>query len=90
LFERASLGRVLEDYRAKRGPIQVAITGKDAKAEKIEQLLFDLLKIDKLASDLIGVEKCRRGKNLPQALAESAFTCGDSARDSYRRHFKQS
>jgi hypothetical protein len=82
LFERAFLSRVLEDYRAKGGPIQVAIAGKDAKAENIEQLLFDLIKIDKLTGDLVGVEKFGVGKNFLKTLAESALAGGNSARDS--------
>ena len=85
-FERAFFSRVLEDYRAKGGPIQVAIAGKDAKAENVEQLLFDLIKIDKLASYLVGIKKFRVGKNLAETLAESALAGGDSACDSDRWH----
>ena len=69
---------------------QVAVTGKDAEPEFGQELLFNFLKIDQVTRDGIGVEKFGSGKDLAQALAESAFTCGDSARDSYRRHFKQS
>ena len=90
LFERAFLSRVLEDYRAKRLPIQVAITGKDAKAKNIEQFLFDLIKIDKLPGDLIGVEKFGGGKNFLKALAKRAFAGGNSARNSNRWHRRQS
>jgi uncharacterized protein (TIGR02246 family) len=82
LFERAFFSRVLEDYRAKRLPIQVAITGKDAKAENVEQLLFDLIKIDKLPGDLIGIEKFGGGKNLAKTLAKGALARGDSPGDS--------
>ena len=89
-FERLLFGGVLKDYRAECLPIQVAVAGKDSESEFGQELPFNFLNIDQLSGDGVGVEKCRRGKNLPQALAESAFTCGDSARDSYRRHFKQS
>jgi hypothetical protein len=81
-FERAFLSRVLEDYRAKRGPIQVAIAGKNAKAKNIEQLLFDLIKIDKLACNLVGIEKFGVGKDFPETLTESALARRNSARDS--------
>jgi hypothetical protein len=81
-FERAFFSRVLEDYRADCLPIQVAIAGKNAKAENVEQLLFDLIKIDKLASDLVGIEKFGFGKNLPETLTKGAFAGGNSAGDS--------
>ena len=90
LFERLPFDGVLKDYRADCVPIQVAVTGKDAEPEFGQELLFNFLKIDQVTRDGIGVEKFGSGKDLAQALAESAFTCGDSARDSYRRHFKQS
>jgi len=86
LFERLLFGGVLEDYRAKCGPIQVAIAGKDAKAEKLEQLLFDLLKIDKLTCDPIGVEKFAGGKNFFKTLAESALAGRNAARNTDCRH----
>jgi len=57
LFERAFFSRVLEDYRAECVPIQVAVAGKDTEAELGEELLFNILQIDKLTSNLIGVEK---------------------------------
>jgi len=88
LFERLLFGGVLEDYRAKRGPIQVAITGKDAKAEKIEQLLFDLVKINKLPGDGIGVEKFGGGKNFLKTLAERAFAGRNAARYSDSGHLR--
>jgi hypothetical protein len=86
LFERVLFGGVLEDYRAKCGPIQVAIAGKDTKAEKIEQLLFDLVKIDQFPGDLIGVEKLGSGKDLAQTIAESALARGNPPGDPNRRH----
>jgi hypothetical protein len=86
LFERLPFGGVLKDYRAECLPIQVAVAGKNAEAEFSEQLLFNFLKIDKLPSDVIGVEKPGGGKNLAEALAKRAFTCGNSARDPNRWH----
>jgi len=35
---------------------------------------------------LIGIKKLRRRKKFTQTVAKSAFTCGDSAGDSDRRH----
>ena len=90
LFERAFFSRVLEDYRAKRLPIQVAIAGKDAKAKNIEQFLFDLIKIDKLPGDLVGIEKFGLGKDLAETPAESALARGNSACDSDCWHRPQS
>src|SRR5439155_18439160 len=81
LFERAFLSRVLEDYGADCLPIQVAAAGKDTEAELGEQLLFNILQIDKLTSNLIGVEKFRAGKNLAQTLTKRALACGNSARN---------
>jgi hypothetical protein len=90
LFERLLFGGVLEDYRADCLPVQVAVAGKDAEPEFGQELLFNFLKVDQLTRDGIGVEKLGSGKDLAQTIAESAFTCGNSARDPYRRHFKQS
>ena len=73
LFERLLFGGVLEDYRAKRGPIQVAVAGKDAEPEFGQELLFNFLEVDQLTRDGIGVEKFGAGKDLAQTIAESAF-----------------
>src|SRR5207249_4588616 len=72
LFERLLFSGVLEDYRAESRPIQVAIAGKDAKAEFSQELLFNFLKVDKLARDRIGVEKLGSGQDLAQTIAASA------------------
>ncbi len=60
--------------------------GKNAEAEFGEQLLFDLLKIDKLAGDLVGVEKFGRRNDLAETLAKGALACGNSPGNPYRRH----
>src|SRR5437870_9894549 len=88
LFERAFLGGVLKDYRAKHVPIQVPVAGKDFQAELPEQLLFDLFKIDKLMRGLVGVEKFGVGENLAKTLAESALARRNSAGDSDRWHLR--
>src|SRR5207253_9619627 len=85
-FERLLFGGVLKDYRAECVPIQVAVAGKDAESELGEQFLFNIIKIDKLASNLIGVEKLSCGKNLAQTLTKRALACGNSARNPYRGH----
>ena len=46
LFERASLGRVFEDYRPKFRSIQVPIWRKDPAAKLTEDFLFYLRKFD--------------------------------------------
>ena len=93
LIQRLAVGLALavEDQTVDAdidGPF--AGNGSDGEPEFGQELLFNFLKVDQLTRDGIGVEKFGSGKDLAQALAESAFTCGDSARDSYRRHFKQS
>jgi hypothetical protein len=90
LFERAFFSRVLEDYGADCLPIQVAAARKNAEPEFGKQLLFDLLKIDKLPGDLIGVKKLGRGQQLAQARAKSALACRNSTGNSDRWHLKPS
>src|SRR6266404_4354823 len=87
-FERAFLGCVLKDYGPEIGPVQVAVAGKDGEPELFQELAFDLLKIDKLMRDVVGIEKFRGGNNLAQAFAKRRFARGNSARDPNGRHFK--
>ncbi len=82
LFERLFFGGVLEDYGADCFSIQVAIAGKNAEPELSEQLLLDLLKIDKLPCDLVGIEKFGCGKDLAETPAKGALAGGNAARDS--------
>ena len=86
LFERLPFGGVLENYAPKRLAIQVAVERKNAEPELLEQLPFNLLKIDKFSGDGIGVEKLGVGKNFLKTLAKSAFACRNAARDSDCRH----
>jgi hypothetical protein len=81
-FERASLGRVLENYGADRLAIQVAGGGKNAGAKSLAELALNFLKIDNLPAGDIGIEKLRFGQELPETLGKSAFACGNSAGDS--------
>jgi hypothetical protein len=85
-LERAFLGRVLEDYSAKRGPIQVPIGRKNAEPELIQQLLFNFLNLDEFMRGPIGVEKPGGGKNLSQTLAKKTLARGNPARNPDRRH----
>src|SRR5438874_4048855 len=70
LFERAFFGLVLENYRAECLPIQVAIGQENSGSELSAERFFNLLKIDKLASDRIGIEKFSVGKNLAETLTK--------------------
>ena len=88
LFERLLFGGVLEDYRADCLPIQVAVAGKDAESEFSQELLFNFLKVDKLARDRIGVEKLGSGKDLAQTIAESALARRNASGDSNCGHFR--
>ena len=81
-FEHAPFGRVLEDYRPKRCPIQVAVGKKNSDAEFLNQLLLHFLNIDKVVRGLVGIEKFGIGKILAETLAKSALACGNSAGDS--------
>jgi len=82
LFERAPFRGVLKNYGAKSRPIQVAVRRKNAVPKLGEQLLFNFLKIDKLMSGPVGIEKFGPGHKLAEAIAERAFACGNSAGDS--------
>jgi hypothetical protein len=86
LFERAPFRGVLENYGAKSGPIQVAVRRKNAKTEFVRQLPFNFFKIDKLVSDVVGIEKFGLGQKPAEAIAERAFACGNSAGDSDGGH----
>src|ERR1700694_444878 len=85
-FERAFLGCVLEDYRPEVGPVQVAVAGKDREPEFLQELAFDLFKIDKFMRGVVGIEKFRVRENLAQAIAERRLARGYSAGDSDCRH----
>ena len=80
-FERAFLGRVLENYGAKRLAIQVATAGKNARAKSFSELALNFLKIDNLPGSDIGIEKLGFGQELPETLGKSALACGNSAGD---------
>ncbi|HET9800371.1 MAG TPA: hypothetical protein VFP82_01685 [Chthoniobacterales bacterium] len=80
-FERASLGRVLENYGAKCLAIQVAGGGKNARAKSFAELALNFLKIDNLPGTDIGIEKLRFGQEVPETLGKSAFACRNSAGD---------
>jgi hypothetical protein len=85
-FERVLFGGVLKDYRAECLPIQVAVAGKDAEPEFGQELLFNFLKVDKLARDSIGIEKFGSGKDLAQTIAESALARRNASGDSNCGH----
>ena len=86
LFERASFGRVAKHYRPNFRSIQVPGQGKDFVAKLSEDFLFHFWKFDERMRREIGVEEFRRWQNFAQTVTKRAFACGNSARDSDRRH----
>jgi hypothetical protein len=78
-LESGLFRRARKDYGAKRGPIQVATGRKDLIAKFAPKFALNfLVKIDKSARRLIGIEKFRPRQNLPQAIAKARFACSDS------------
>ena len=86
LFERALLSGVLEDYGAKRLPIQVARAGKNLLAKFPDQLRFHFRKIDNFSRRHIGIEEFRSRHQLAQTIAKRTLTRGHSTRDSNGWH----
>jgi hypothetical protein len=75
LFERAPFGCVLENYGAKSGAIQVAVGRKNAEGELVENVAFNIVKIDKVMRGLIGIEELSAGHELAQAINERTLAC---------------
>ena len=72
LFERAFFSGVLEDYGAKRIPIQAAVARKNLLPELSDQFFLNVrVKLDQFVGGLIGVKKFGSGKKFAQAIAKS-------------------
>jgi hypothetical protein len=72
-FERLPFDGVVENYRSKSGPIQVAAGRKNTRTELAEQLLFNFVAINQIVCRLVGVEEFGSGQNFPKTVAKGAF-----------------
>ena len=72
LFERAFLGRVLEDYGAKPFTFQAAIARKNLPPELSDEFFLNVrVKLDQFVRGLIGIKKFCGRQDLAQTIAKS-------------------